>query len=145
MLLANHRGHETKNAEANSGNLTLRPSAHGEFSMKLTLVFAAALCAAVPFLSGCASTLKASEYSRSELGEITRAESATVLSQRYVKLKNWRGGDRRSARRNGINYIIKIDRTGETLSVTQTDDVSIATGASAWVEFGDRIRLAPRN
>ena len=113
--------------------------------MKSKIVIVAALMAAASLMSGCASTIKASEYAPYEFGAITRAEPATVLSQRYVRIKNWRGGDRRSARRTGINYIIKIDRTGETLSVTQTDDVSIATGGAAWVEFGDRIRLAPRN
>ena len=113
--------------------------------MKLKFIVAAALLVSAPVLSGCASGIKASEYAPRELGEVVRAEPATVISQRYVKIKNWRGSDRRSARRTGINYSIKIDRTGETLSVTQSDDVSIATGAAAWVEFGDRIRLAPRS
>jgi hypothetical protein len=96
-------------------------------------------------LSGCASTIKATEYRRHEVGEVIRAEPAIVLSQRYVQIKGLRIGDSRSARRNGVNYIIKIDRTGETLSVTQSSDVVIPSGSPAWVEFGDRIRLAPRN
>ena len=112
--------------------------------MKSKILMVAALLAATPFLIGCASSIRASTYAPHELGEIVRAEAATILSQRYVRLSNWRGSERRSGRRLGVNYIIKIDRTGEILSVTQTDDVSIATGASAWVEFGDRIRLAPR-
>jgi outer membrane lipoprotein SlyB len=112
--------------------------------MKSKLILPAVFLAAGLLTSGCATAIKATEYAPSEVGEVVRAEPATVLSQRYVKVKSWRNNRRGSARTNGINYIIKIDRTGETLSVTQSSDVSIATGAAAWVEFGDRIRLAPR-
>jgi hypothetical protein len=113
--------------------------------MKSKNVLVAAMLAALPLLSGCASGIKAAQYAPRELGDATRAESATVLSQRYVKIRNWNGTSNRSARANAINYIIKLDRTGETLSVTQTNDVAIATGAAAWVEFGDKIRLLPRS
>jgi hypothetical protein len=116
----------------------------GESFMKSCMVLVAALSAAIPLLSGCASTPKASEYRKSEVGEIIRAEAATVLSQRFVTIANLRRGKSQSERRNGINYIIKVDRTGETLSITQSSDVSIATGGAAWVEFGDKIRLSPR-
>jgi hypothetical protein len=117
----------------------------GEHPMKPRTFVPVALVTAALLLSGCASAFKATEYPAGEVGEVMRAEPATVLSQRYVKIKNWRNNDRRSARRNGINYIIKIDRTGETLSVTQSADVIIPNGSAAWVEFGDRIRLVPRS
>jgi outer membrane lipoprotein SlyB len=104
-----------------------------------------AFISAASFLSACTSTIKATEYRASEVGEVIRAEPATVLSLRYVKIKGLSTGGARSSRRNGINYIIKIDRTGETLSVTQSSDVVIPAGSPAWVEFGDRIRIAPRN
>ena len=113
--------------------------------MKLKTVVLVAIVAAVPFLAGCASVIKGSEYKRSEVGEVLRAELATVMSQRYVKIKGWRGGNNRSTRRNGINYVVKLDRTGETLSVTQSAEVMMQTGAPVWVEFGDRIRLIPRS
>jgi hypothetical protein len=113
--------------------------------MKFKTVALLALVPIATFLTGCASVIKSSEYSRVEVGEGIRAEPATILSQRYVKIKGWRDGNSRSARRNGVNYVIKIDRTGETLSVTQSADVVIPNGAPAWVEFGDRIRLVPRN
>jgi hypothetical protein len=112
--------------------------------MKPRSLMLASLIVCAPFAAGCASSIKASEYAPYEFGAITRAEPATILSQRYVKMKNWNGSNRGSARRAGVNYIIKIDRTGETLSVTQSNDVSIATGAPAWVEFGDRVRVLPR-
>ncbi len=113
--------------------------------MKLKTVALVAVIVAGPFLAGCASVIKASEYKRSEVGEVLRAEPATVMSQRYVKIKGWRDGNNRSTRRNGINYVIKVDRTGETLSVTQSADVVMQAGAPVWVEFGDRIRLVPRS
>jgi outer membrane murein-binding lipoprotein Lpp len=112
--------------------------------MKSRIVLIAALCAAASLLSGCVSAPKSSEYAKSEMGEIMRAEAATILSQRFVTITNFRGAKSKSARRNGVNYIIKIDRTGETLSITQSSDVTIATGGAAWVEFGDKIRLSPR-
>ncbi len=113
--------------------------------MYMKTVVAVRLLASVGVLGGCAKTLKTSEYSTRDVGEIIRTEPATVLSQRYVTLKGWGSSKRRGASRRGINYVIKLDRTGETLSVTQADDVYIAAGAQAWVEFGDRIRLAPRS
>lgn len=130
---------------AREGQLSSYPAlTMGEYPMAFGKVALLAFVSASLFLSGCTSTIKATEYRSSEVGEVLRAEAATVLSQRYVKIKGWQSGESRSARRNGINYIIKIDRTGETLSITQSSDVVIPTGAAAWVEFGDRIRLAPR-
>ena len=113
--------------------------------MSLKKVALVAVISVTPLLVSCTSTIKATEYRAYEVGEVIRAEPATVLSQRYVKIKGWRTSDARSSRRNGINYVIKLDRTGETLSVTQSSDVVIPAGAPAWVEFGNRIRLAPRN
>jgi hypothetical protein len=113
--------------------------------MKLKNIVAASFLAIVPFLGGCAKTVNSSEYSPRNIGELFRAEPATVLSQRYVKLKNWNNSKRGGTNTRAVNYLIKLDRTGETLSVTQRDDVFIASGAQAWVEFGERIRLAPRS
>ena len=117
----------------------------GENPMTFRKVALVAFISAASFLSACTSAIKATEYRANEVGEVIRAEPATVLSQRYVRIKGWSTGGARSSRRNGINYIIKIDRTGETLSVTQSSDVVIPAGSPAWVEFGDRIRIAPRN
>ncbi len=110
----------------------------GKFALLVTISSAI-------LLSGCASTIKATEYRSNEVGEVVRAEPATVLSQRYVQIKGLGIRQSRLQRRNGVNYIIKIDRTGETLSITQSSDVVIPAGSPAWVEFGDRIRIAPRN
>jgi hypothetical protein len=117
----------------------------GESSMNLKTIMAIAILGSAPFLGGCAKTVMSSEYSPRDVGELFRAEPATVLSQRYVKLKNWNNSKRGGTNTRAVNYIIKLDRTGETLSVTQRDDVFIASGAQAWVEFGERIRLAPRS
>jgi hypothetical protein len=113
--------------------------------MNVKTIVAVSILAIVPILGGCAKTVRSSEYSPRDIGELFRAEPATVLSQRYVKLKNWNNSKRGGLDSRAVNYIIKLDRTGETLSVTQRDDVFIATGAQAWVEFGERIRLAPRS
>ncbi len=86
--------------------------------------------------ASCALPIEANKYKRHDVGSLTRVEPAQVLSQRYVKIAN---------KRRGFNYVVKLERTGETLSITQGDDVSIATGGKAWVEFGDRIRLIPNN
>jgi hypothetical protein len=113
--------------------------------MNLKTIMAVAILGIASSLGGCAKTVMSSEYSRQDIGELFRAEPATVLSQRYVRLKNWKSSNRGAKNVRVINYVIKLDRTGETLSVTQRDDVFIATGAQAWVEFGERIRLAPRS
>ena len=113
--------------------------------MNLKTIMAVAILGIAPTLGGCAKTVMSSEYSPQDIGEMFRVEPATVLSQRYVKLKNWNSSKRGAKNVRVVNYVIKIDRTGETLSVTQRDDVFIATGAQAWVEFGERIRLAPRS
>jgi type IV secretory pathway TrbF-like protein len=90
---------------------------------------------ALSFAPGCASNISANKYKRSDVGALTRVEPAQVLSQRLVHI---------SKKRRGLNYVVKLDRTGETLSITQGDDVLIAKGSQAWVEFGDRIRLIPK-
>ena len=113
--------------------------------MSIRIKCAAVILVTLPLMSACTTSMRASEYAPHELGEVVRVEPATVLSQRYVNLKNWRGKSRGAWRYLGVSYVIKIDRTGETLSITQTNDVAIANGASAWVEFGDRIRLVPRS
>lgn len=86
--------------------------------------------------AGCATPIDANKYKRGDVGSLTRVEAAQVLSQRFVRIAN---------KRRGLTYVVKLERTGETLSITQGDDVSIANGGQAWVEFGDRIRLIPRN
>ena len=113
--------------------------------MNLKTIMAVAILGIVPSLAGCTKTVMSSEYSPQDIGELFRVEQATVLSQRYVKLTNWKSPKRGAKNVRVVNYVIKLDRTGETLSVTQRDDVFIATGSQAWVEFGERIRLAPRS
>jgi hypothetical protein len=120
-------------------------------------IFILFVCATVPLLSGCLNGVKASEYSRADVGDISQVEAGTVLSQRTVILKSWwpfgtgpgglnrRSGDRLSQTRRGVTYIVRVERTGETISVTQADDVTIANGSLAWIEFGGRTRLSPRN
>lgn len=107
-------------------------------------------------IGGCANSVKATDFKRYDVGTLTRADEAKVISQQHVIISSWwpfgiglnghnrNQGDRLSLHRNGITYIVKIERTGEVLSVTQADDVHIENGANAWVQFGDRIRIFPR-
>lgn len=85
--------------------------------------------------TGCLSSIAANDYKRKEVGALTRVEAAQVLTQRSVTI---------SKKRRGITYVVKLEKTGETLALTQPDDVSIANGAPAWVEFGRRMRVVPR-
>jgi hypothetical protein len=86
-------------------------------------------------VAGCRTSLAANDYKRREVGAPTRVEPATVISQRWVRI----GGNQR-----GTAYVVKLEKTGETLALTQPDDVSIANGGTAWVEFGNRLRVVPR-
>lgn len=107
-------------------------------------------------LSGCLNGIKATDYRRFEVGELTRAESGTLISQQSVVLSSWwpfglgpsgtkkARGEKVTRQRRGISYYVKLDRTGETLSITQADDVYIANGASVWVQFGERTRVFPK-
>jgi hypothetical protein len=115
-----------------------------------------AMLLATTGLGGCVTGVKSSEYSRSDVGQVVQVEACVVLSQRPVVISSWvpfgmgpgankrTSRDRVSRQRRGIAYVIKLERTGETLSVTQADDVTIPNGAQAWVEFGARVRLSPR-
>ena len=105
--------------------------------MKLKSAIAAISVTLVMGLAaGCTTPIDANKYKRGDVGSLTRVEAAQVLSQRFVRI---------DGKRRGLSYVVKLDRTGETLSITQGDDVSIGNGGQAWVEFGDRIRLIPRN
>lgn len=108
------------------------------------------------FISGCSHRINATDFRGYEVGELTRAESAQVISQQHVVLSSWlpfglgpEGSirskhDRVSQQRRGITYFVKLDRTGETLAITQADDVFVPNGGQAWVQFGDRIRIIPK-
>ncbi|MEN9855655.1 MAG: hypothetical protein RL186_280 [Pseudomonadota bacterium] len=105
--------------------------------MKLKVTFPiGGLLVTMSVLAGCASPIEANKYRKSEVGALTRVEAAQVLSQRSVRI---------AKRHRGLNYVVKLEKTGETLSITQGDDVGIANGSQAWVEFGDRVRLLPKN
>jgi hypothetical protein len=119
------------------------------------LVLAGAL-AGTAALGGCINGVATNEYARGEAGELTQVEAATVVSQRLVNLSSaWPFGlgvansalsrqERVSLNRMGVTYVVRLEKTGETLSITQANDVSIANGAPAWVEFGRRVRVYPR-
>lgn len=123
--------------------------------MKRALAYVVAVCA-VAGAAGCVNGVKSSEYARGEVGVMARVEQGTVISSRYVTLTSLvpfgsgpgrvdrARGDRLGTKRRGLNLIVRVDRTGETLAVTQADDVFIGPGAGVWIEYGDRIRVSPR-
>lgn len=108
-------------------------------------------------VAGCANrSISATEFKKYEAGELTRAESGVLISQQAVvvvsalpfntgpgKAKKARG-EKSSRNKRAISYYVKLDRTGETVSITQSDDVYIANGASVWVQFGERTRVFPK-
>jgi hypothetical protein len=102
--------------------------------VKRTLI-SVALVGALLVSTGCRSSIAANDYKRRDVGALTRVEAAQVLSQRSVRIDK---------KRRGITYVVKLEKTGETLALTQPDDVSIANGGLAWVEFGNRLRVVPR-
>jgi outer membrane lipoprotein SlyB len=107
-------------------------------------------------IAGCLNGVKASDYSRSTVGSLVQVEPAVIVSQRYVTLSSWwpfglgpgapirSQGDLVAQQRRGISYVVRLDKTGETLAVVQADDIRMATGGQVWVEFGARLRVAPR-
>ena len=107
-------------------------------------------------LGGCVNGVKPSEYSRHDIGQVVQVEACIVISQRPVVISSWlpfgagprdknrAPRERMSRQRRGISYVVKIEKTGEMLAITQAADVAIPNGAQAWVEFGDRVRLSPR-
>lgn len=119
------------------------------------LVVAAAACGLLS-VTGCVNGIKATDFHRYEVGAMTRAEPAQVISQQNVELSSYwpyglglskpvrARGERYSQHRRGITYLVKLERTGETISVTQADDVFIPNGGQAWVQFGERIRIFPK-
>ncbi len=44
----------------------------------------------------------------------------------------------------GIAYTIRLERTGEVISIAQAADIVIPVGAPVWVEYGPRARVVPR-
>ena len=47
--------------------------------------------------------------------------------------------------RHGFAYTVKLDRTGETITITQGGDIPIANGTPVWVEYGERARVVPKH
>lgn len=118
-------------------------------SKKTAFTFSIAVLAL--FNSACTST-NTTSVKKYELGELTKAESAQLISKQYVKLSSWsplvknKSGRviLRSGDNVGITYFVKIDRTGETLAISQKDDFQISNGNSVWVQFGDKVRVYPK-
>jgi hypothetical protein len=115
-------------------------------------------CLAIVALTGCATRVGPNEFSSGEVGAISRIEEGTVLASRYVNitglmpfgLRPFTGSAspspnsrKISNRRLGITYVVRLDRSGETMSVTQGDDYALGVGAKIYVEFSDRIRVIP--
>ncbi len=104
----------------------------------------------------CANSVKATDFKRFEVGEFARAETGTLIAQQKVTLSSWipfglgpgggnrASGDKVSLQKRGVTYLVKLERTGETIAITQADDVFIANGAPVWIQFGDRLRVFPK-
>jgi hypothetical protein len=89
---------------------------------------------------------------------VSRVEEGTIINARYVGitgivpfgLRPFSGSagaspnsKKVSNRRMGITYVVRLDRTGELLSVTQGDDFALGVGARVFVEYADRVRVIP--
>ncbi len=107
-------------------------------------------------LSSCLQNINTTEFKLREVGELMRAEQGQVITQHDVVISSWQPintgyGNYYSSKtkksgkkKRGITYLVKMDRTGETLSITQSDDVFIQNGAQVWVQFGERTRILPK-
>lgn len=109
-------------------------------------------------LGACATRVGPNEFSSGEIGAVARVEEGTLVGARYVNItgvvpfgiRPFTGSAtpspnsrKISNRRMGITYVVKLDRTGELLSVTQGDDFALGPGARVFVEYADRVRVIP--
>lgn len=116
------------------------------------------LVASMLALGACATRVGPNEFSSGEIGSVGRVEEGVLVSARYVNitglvpfgLRPFSGSAtpspnsrKVSNRRMGITYVVRLDRTGELLSVTQGDDFALGAGAKVFVEYGDRVRVIP--
>jgi outer membrane lipoprotein SlyB len=127
-----------------------------EFFMQRLM--AGTLLVGLTLVAACATRVGPNEFSSGEIGSVARVEEGTLVGARYVNitgvvpfgLKPFTGSAtpspnsrKVSNRRMGITYVVRLDRTGELLSVTQGDDFALGTGARVFVEYADRVRVIP--
>lgn len=122
----------------------------------MRLLVASVGLAGAMFASGCASSVRPYVFSKAEAGQLVRVEAGTVLSATPVVLSSWvpfglgpantsrLGRERISTARRGTSFVVRIDRNGEMLSVTQGDEIGMPVGSAVWVQYGDRVRLLPK-
>jgi len=116
------------------------------------------LLTVVLLVSGCATRVGPNEFSSGEIGMVSRVEEGTIINARYIGITGivpfglhpFSGSAvpspnsrKISNRRMGITYVVRLDRTGELLSVTQGDDFALGVGARVFVEYADRVRVIP--
>lgn len=124
--------------------------------MRGTFIFS--LLTVVLLVSGCATRVGPNEFSSGEIGMVSRVEEGIIINARYVGITGivpfglppFTGSavpspnsKKVSNRRLGITYVVRLDRTGELLSVTQGDDFALGVGARVFVEYADRVRVIP--
>lgn len=100
-------------------------------------------------LSACATAVRPLEVSKSETGVVSRVEAATILSISSVAIKGERArrgfaAQRRANARRGVTLVVRVERNGETLAITQGDDIGLSINQQVWVQFSDRVRVIPR-
>ncbi len=120
--------------------------------------FIFSLLALVLLASGCTTRVGPNEFSSDEIGMVSRVEEGTIVNARYIGITGivpfglhpFSGSavpapnsKKVSNRRLGITYVVRLDRTGELLSVTQGDDFALGVGARVFVEYADRVRVIP--
>ncbi len=49
-----------------------------------------------------------------------------------------------ATRQSGFTYLVRLERTGEIVTITQADQQPLPPGAQVWVEYGPRARVTPR-
>jgi outer membrane lipoprotein SlyB len=98
--------------------------------------------------AGCASSVRPLEVQKNETGVISRVEAATIVSITNVTIKGERTTrglfQRRGNRARAVTLVVRVERNGETLSVSQGDDVGMSVNQQVWLQFGDRVRVIPR-
>lgn len=149
------------------------------------LAVAAAL-GSMTVVSACAGGLSGNDYSRGQVGVVSRTEAATIIEVRPVTIEgtksgvgaaagaaiggaagseigggraeNFAGGvagaviggllgaaiEEGATNQAGVAYVVRIDATGETLTITQADAQPMPPGARVWIEYGPRTRVVPR-
>lgn len=102
----------------------------GSVIAKPQKAFAIAFAVLATALAGCASGLGAASTEHATISSITRVEEGVIVGA--------------SADQTAPAYMVRL-RTGELVSIAQSDKPAIKTGTLVVIQFGETNRVIPQN